>query len=392
MDCDQRYKSAIDTILGLMRAGKVKYIDKEQLTVLQPLYEEVLEGMRVAAGLFADKKVRMSIKNGRHMRMPNRSRYMPDEIADFITAKMISQVSYTATVGGRRLTIRFGIFSNSFEMTELEYCAQMIMSWVHTAVKYSDSRCGRVQTVDIYLTDYEKRFPRSSVVTLGTIHCNSAYSSVCAERNEIVVYRSEEWFKVFVHETFHSFGLEPSAGCESQLSAYVGGLLPIKPQVRVSEAYVETWARIVNVVYAAIINGNGRDEFYTILRFSLQLEALFSVYQAVLVLSFMNLGYESVTDKTSVAATMMYKENTHVFAYYVLTAAFMNDALGFVRWCSKHNTQWLQFYKSNRVCRSFERFIHERLYDGSMKKVSDLFKDQEWMHQGLRFTIVNSVI
>ena len=41
----------------------------------------------------------------------------------------------------------------------------------------------------------------------------------------------------------------------------------------------------------------------------------------------MNIDYNSVIDKTSVTAKMLYKENTHAFAYYILTAAFMNNIL-----------------------------------------------------------------
>lgn len=155
---------------------------------------------------------------------------------------------------------------------------------------------------------------------------------------------------------------------------------------------METWARIINVVYSAIINSEGSREFYTLLRFSLQLESLFSVYQAIRVLNFMNIDYETVLDKTSVTARMLYKEDTHVFAYYIIAAALMHNATGFIRWCSNHNTKWLKFYSSTRTCKSFERFMHECFYDNDMAACCKLFGSQEWTKQGLRFSIVESVI
>ena len=133
-------------------------------------------------------------------------------------------------------------------MSDLEYYVQMIISWIYSVVKYTDYNCGKNQLVDIYFTDYKKKFPKSSVITLGPINCNSGFSTVCAERNEITIFRSEEWFKVFLHESFHSFGLEPDNSCEMQLSNYISDTLPIKSMVRVSESYVEVWARIINVV------------------------------------------------------------------------------------------------------------------------------------------------
>ena len=59
--------------------------------------------------------------------------------------------------------------------------------------------------------------------------------------------------------------------------------------------------------------------------------------------------------------------------------------------CTKHNTKWLQFYNSNRTCKSFERLIKDSLYSDEMQETCNLFKSREWHTQGLRFSIVDSV-
>lgn len=391
MNYDQGYKNAMDTILDIMHSRSHSYFSLQDVSILEPLYNEIVNGIVYAKKQFDMDKVKMMINTGNKMFMPSRSRYMPNEITEYIGKNLKQQVQYSCLVGTRKLLVRFGLFDNKLEFSELEYYFQMIVSWIHTISLYSDKSCGRTQVINFYLTDFKKLFPKSSVKILGPFNCNSGSSTVCSDSNTITIYRSEEWFKVFIHETFHSFGLEPKHHCETRLSNYISTLLPIQSNVRVSEAYVETWARLINVVYSAIINSDGRDEFYNILRFSLQIECLFSVYQAVSVLNFMNLDYNSVIDKTSVAAKMMYKENTHVFAYYILSASFMCNIFGFVRWCTKTNTKWLQFYNSNRSCKSFERLIKDSLYSKEMLEICDLFKKKEWRTQGLRFSIVDSV-
>jgi hypothetical protein len=70
----------------------------------------------------------------------------------------------------------------------------------------------------------------------------------------------------------------------------------------------------------------------------------------------------------------------------------MHNAIGFIHWCSNHNTKWLKFYNSNITCKSFERFMHECLYGGGMVACCKLFGSQVWTKQGLRFSIVESVI
>jgi hypothetical protein len=390
MDYDVGYKEAIDMLLGVMKSKTTN--TRDQVSLLEPLYNEIVNGIIYAKNQFDHKKVQMSIKKGRDMHIPPNSRYMPRDINEHISKNMRKQFEYSLNMDHRKVTIRFGVFDNIHELSDLEYYAQMVISWIYTVTKYAEPTCGRSQLVDIYLTDYKKLFPKSSVVTLGSINCNSGFSTACSDRNEVTIFRKEEWFKVFLHESFHSFGLEPNHSCETQLSNYIAKILPIRPSVRVSEAYVEVWARIINVVYSAIINSEGNNEFYTLLWFSLQLETLFSVYQAIRVLNFMNIDYGSVIDKTSVTAKMLYKEDTHVFAYYILSAALMHNAIGFIRWCSNHNTKWLKFYSSNRTCKSFERFIHDCLYDNRMVECCNLFETQEWTKQGLRFSIVESVI
>ena len=313
MNYDVAYKESIDMLVSLIKS-KTTY-SKKQVSILKPLYTEIVNGLSFAKKQFDDKNVRMSILKGRYMHIPPSSRYMPREINQYISNYIKRQVVYILHLDHRKVTIRFGLFDNKYEMSDLEYYVQMIISWIYSVVKYTDYNCGKSQLVDIYFTDYKKKFPKSSVITLGPINCNSGFSTVCAERNEITIFRSEEWFKVFLHESFHSFGLEPDNSCEMQLSNYISDTLPIKPMVRVSESYVEVWARIINVVYSAVINSKEVDEFYDLLRFSLQLESLFSVYQAVRVMNFMNLDYRSLIDKTSITSKMLYKENTHVFAY-----------------------------------------------------------------------------
>ena len=391
MNYDSSYNHAVDTIIGIMNTRNHPHFTHDDVSILEPLYHDIVNSMAFAKKQFESGNVDMKINRGHRMTIPTNNRYMPNEITEYIRNNMKQQVQYTSRVGSRNLVVRFGLFNNKKEFSELEYYFQMILTWIHTVVKYSDISCGRTQIINFYFTDFKKLFPKSSVNILGPINCNSGSSTVCSDKNTITIYRNEEWFKVFIHETFHSFGLEPNHSCENHLSNYISSLLPIKSSVRVSEAYVETWARIINVIFSAIINSENQNEFYNFCRFSLQIESLFAVYQAVRVLNFMNLDYNSVTDKTSVTAKMLYKENTHVFAYYILTAALMTNIFGFVRWCTKHNTKWLQFYNSNRSCKSFERFIKDSLYNNEINQLCELFRNERWNSEGLRFSIVDSV-
>jgi hypothetical protein len=73
----------------------------------------------------------------------------------------------------------------------------------------------------------------------------------------------------------------------------------------------------------------------------------------------MGLHYKDIYEKNDKSehalARKLYKENTHVFAYYVLSAVFLNDYEGFLLWCRKNNlTSLLKF---NDTQKSFDTFF-----------------------------------
>ena len=55
---------------------------------------------------------------------------------------------------------------------------------------------------NLYLFTNHKKLLPSKEIILNTSHVNSAYTYACRE-DTMTIFRQEEWFKVFIHETFH---------------------------------------------------------------------------------------------------------------------------------------------------------------------------------------------
>ena len=53
----------------------------------------------------------------------------------------------------------------------------------------------------------------------------------------------------------------------------------------------------------------------------------------------------------------MYREDTHVLAYYVLTGILMNDYAGFLSWCTSHNVNMYKFDATPHNMSSFISLI-----------------------------------
>ena len=192
----------------------------------------------------------------------------------------------------------------------------------------------------------------------------------CPKKSEIVVFRKEEWFKVFIHETFHNFGLDFSDMNVSDVHSNILSIFPVNSDINLFEAYTEFWARIMNVLFCsyfnikACVNGNKNiDTFIESTEYLMNFEIMYAFFQMVKVLHFMNLEYkqlyETDTETDNIRKTL-YKENTSVLSYYVITLILMYNYQSFLLWCSTNNDTLLQFKKTSTNQYSFFRFIEKK--------------------------------
>jgi hypothetical protein len=121
----------------------------------------------------------------------------------------------------------------------------------------------------------------------------------------------------------------------------------IENEIILSETYVETWARILNVAFYCYYDIFGSSGTYHKYKLAVQrclcAERAFSFYQAVKVLDHMTLSLKDIMSKDSQTLSTVsakYSEDTNVFAYYVLTGIIMLNVDMFLKWCNdvnKHN-------------------------------------------------------
>ena len=213
------------------------------------------------------------------------------------------------------------------------------------------------QNIYIYPTKLEKVLPMNEVVVLGTEHVNTAVTTRCSANNETIIYRQEEWFKVYVHEMMHSYGLDINDSYNLLINNLVKKLFNVRSSMKVAEAYVETWARIINGAYAAVMFSESKEDFEELFLFTMEVERLFSVIQAQKVLAYMNLTYNNVIERGSRLSENLYREKSNVFAYYILTAMLMNDPYTFLQFCSRINRKWIRFDNTLSAVKELENYI-----------------------------------
>ncbi len=165
--------------------------------------------------------------------------------------------------------------------------------------------CNKPLRADILLSPVKKKYPKDHV--FGQSHVNTGYAS----DEKIVVYRKEEWMKVFIHECFHYFHFEQEL-MDPKFVPRILELFPVQSEVNVYEAYCEVWARTLNCYLISA---------YTHIPVSVLLrqEKKYSMRHMVNVLHHMGLTYASIQEHNS------FREKTNVLAYVVLANIVFNQ-------------------------------------------------------------------
>jgi len=197
-------------------------------------------------------------------------------------------------------------------------------------------------------------------------HLNSGYTE---SYKELVIYRKEEFLKVFIHECFHLFCLEFSETYTTQYKEMLKSIFKVESDYLLFESVCEYWARTLNCAFVSFFMKTDMtfQEFEKIFVLNLSMETIFSMIQMKNYLSLHGLTYEDLLKRRVVP----YKEETNGFCYYVITSILMFHYQPTMNWFINHNETVLNFSKSNKDLYLFHQYI-QSIYNS--KEFIDVLK------------------
>jgi hypothetical protein len=252
-----------------------------------------------------------------------------------------------------------------------------IYSWLFAASLESSSGCSTELNIYIYFTDFKKQLPAIKRTPISEIHVNTGFTFSCkfteSGKNEIYVYRKEEWFKVLIHESFHAFSLDFSnMSNESILSAdrQVKQLFPLNIDLRYYETYCEMWAEIIQIIYLSLKNLmlNKFTEFER----KIKMDQRHSIQQSIKILKHHNMSHKDLFEKTESAQIkrMGYREISPVISYYIIKSVFYVNIGKYIEWTTLSNRGSLNFHKSKEILDSYVALLRESHTDNYIKLIA----------------------
>ena len=305
----------------------------------------------------------------------------PPQIRDHIDSFSNYQITYQAKDFGRTVTFYF-ICEGETKINIEQYVeyANRMMIWFYILNEYAAIKCSKHLKVYFYMTSLKKELPKNNLEIIGWDNANSAFTSGCRTASEIIIYRKEEWFKVFLHETFHCFGLDFADMNMNECNKKIKKVYHIKTNIELYESYTETWAEIWNICFCSFLtikNWKDTNEYLKLCHKLISAEIKFSAFQCVKVLAFMGLTYDNLVGKTQNDKDLsftLYKENTNVFAYYILKLGLLYNYDKFYEWCKTNNTSIIQFKKTPKNLEKFCNFVLNKEIVDDARRLSNNYR------------------
>jgi len=264
---------------------------------------------------------------------------IPAEIRGEIGAKFGYAYSTKFSIGERHIEI-FISSSTKISNGVLRTYLQKLYIWFYIACGFAAVKhCSKVLKLYIYMTGQTKVFPENGV--LGIPHVNAGFTYSCAPSNEIHVYRREEWFKVVIHETFHSLHLDFSSMNDAISNNIIYDMIPIRLDLRLYETYTDCWGDIIHTCFIA---GGSFIRFKKMI----EIERCFAIYQCARVLHHYRLSYRDLLQ-----GSLSYKEESPIMSYYIIKSCFHFFLDDFLHWCSITNRGSLQFRHTEGTVKSY---------------------------------------
>jgi len=314
---------------------KTKF-SQDSKKLLEALFNKMVE----AEASFEKAKI-----NASEMKEIPRGRdyYLLDpEIKSHITEMSYVGKTYTFHIGSRKICVN--LLCESDPTFSFDGAIKKIYIWLHIAQSFSRSECSQFLNINFYLTQLEKVVPNNHAI-IERINANTGFTFSCSYENEINIYRKEEWFKVFIHECFHNFGLDFSHHDCSHIHQRINSIFPVSADIRIFETYCEIWAELINSMFIVYQMSNHETLVKNLEKF-MDYERVFSMFQCAKILKHFGISYDQLhekTDRAHMVRKMRYKEKTPVLSYYIIKSLLMYKINHFLEWCILNNGISIRF-------------------------------------------------
>jgi len=383
-----------DILMSLIKKKEVNKTQqtKNTISVIEFFYHKFILLEKYFKKLKKEDWIKTEMKKKNKITQISKPKYFnefsfPKEVLKHIDDHFFIEIHYSFSLLDRFINIYFILDVQPLRLTKYNKYVEWIMIWLCIINEKASSFCSKELSIYLYFTSLEKKLPSytddGKINYLDELHVNTAFTRTCEKRSEIVIYRKEEWFKVFLHETFHNFGLDFSNMHCGIVHKKILSIFQVNSDVNLYEAYSEVWAEIINVIFCSFFHMKNKEninELFMNFNYYINLEINYSFFQAVKTLDYMGIKYTDLIDN-NIDIKNQYKENTNVLSYYIIKLVLIYHYQDFLLWCKMNNGEasLFSFKKTSTNLNEFCKFI-EKKYKTKLL-LNEIKWYEVWLHK-----------
>jgi hypothetical protein len=353
-----------EEIINLIKFNDCQLYNEEEIGITKKIFKRFYDDFVIAENFLKTIDINPEIekiKNNNYNKS-NDHGYIIKPIRDYIDIFAEYDITYSLKLYDKIVNIFF-ITGKTFEIEEIKRKIYRIILWLHVIIKYATNKfCSKELNIYIFLTDLKKNLPEHEGQEIGKINVNTGFTMTCRLKSNIVIYRKEEWYKVFVHETIHNLELDFSGMDNDNTREYILKIFPVKSDVKLYEAYTDAWAKILNVLITSyLVSNRTYKQYQNFTQEYINLERTHCFFQCIKILHHMGLTYDNLYSKDEESSKLrkLYKEQTSILSYYIINAVILNIYQDFLKWCNDNNekSSILQFDHTEDKQIEFCKFV-----------------------------------
>lgn len=247
--------------------------------------------------------------------------YVTDEIKSYIKEKKEEILYYNIKFNNTYIKIYFFIYEKGDKYEMYDKISKNMVMVINLIVKLmkkevEDMVCSK-DGLNIYvlLTPFKRMINKKEI--LSAVHTNGGFSYGCRNRGDIIVYRREDYFKVFIHELIHNFGYDGYLFKSRKVYEKINNNFNLRNMdLSIYEGLTEFWAVIINVSFLSFcMNKKNINKYVLCFNKLINYEIIHGLFQSNKILQNYDLDYNKLLYDRNESK---YDENTHIFSYYII--------------------------------------------------------------------------
>lgn len=268
----------------------------------------------------------------------SKSKYIDTAIITYISNNInnCKIITYENTIHNKKFVLNFIIY-DKININNLDNIVKNMLLFLQILIKISKNLNNKINkcsndgiSITFFLTPFLKKLnitkdknSNNAKEILGPQNVNSGFNYTCLTSGSIFIYRKEDFFKVFVHESVHGYGIDTALHSNFNSNINYNKFLDLfafankhTTSVGINESLTEFWTSLLYLCIASYQDSKNLHNFIYNFERLYKLELVHALYQICKILDYNGLTYNTFINNTTLNAK--YRENTHIFSYFIV--------------------------------------------------------------------------